>query len=664
MSPNPEIELKNISGIGPKYQLALNKLGIFSVHDLIYFLPKRIIDLTNITPIDKVKSLVDKEVVIEARVRSVNVVRTKIKKMWVVEAILEDESSAIQAIWFNQPYLFKFLKQNKDLKIYKATVNLSSKKIFLNNPEIYPKKGLYPIYRQTKNLSSRIISRIINKILIESLLKKDLLPAPVRKKNNLPILFDAAKLVHFPGSIADYKLGKYRFLFEELFLFMLVNLKIKTEFDSQKSPVIKSSGELKKLSEKLPFKLTQDQNETLADILEDFKKKRPMNRIIQGDVGSGKTVVAFLAALEAVLSGFQVAVLAPTEILAMQHFETFQSLATGLNFKINLSLVTSKTKKIASNENIIIGTHSLFNYKFKNLGLIIIDEQQRFGVEQRSLLLESHGYMPHYLSLSATPIPRTLAHVVFANCDLSVIKEKPKGRQKVDSFLIPENKRQSAYEFVDKLLARGQQAFVICPLIVADGLYDDKKSVESEMRNIKKSILGKRRIASLHGKMKIKDKEKVILDFRRGEIDILVSTSVVEVGVDIPKATAMIIEDAQMFGLSQLHQFRGRVGRSDLKSYCFLFAKIENEITKKRLKAFIQNDDGFELSSYDLKLRGPGSMFDISQSGFSNINPLWFENSKLLDECSRSAKEVLDELDKYPNLKEEINSKISVTHLD
>ncbi len=665
MLPKANIDLQRLQGIGPKYQIELKKLGIENLIQLAYFFPRKVIDLTTTVAISKAKTLSEQEVVLEARIRSIHVVRTKIKRMWVVEAVLEDDSDAISVIWFNQPYLFKSLKGRKDNLIFKGSLQNNNGKIFLSNPEVHTQKGIVPVYRQTSRMSSKIIGKIIKKILNKSIFSDDVIPDDVLKRYNLPDLFTALKYVHCPKKLSEYKKGKLRFLFEELFLFMLVNLKIKQEFDSQNSPKIKESGEYQKVIRSLPFSLTAGQKSALSDVLEDFSKTHPMNRIIQGDVGSGKTIVAFLAAVEAINSGYQVAFLAPTEILCLQHYENFKRLIDDNNLKkIRLSIQTSKNKTKILQANLIIGTHALFNYRFDNLGLVIIDEQQRFGVEQRGFLLESHDFMPHYLSLSATPIPRSLAHVVFANCDLSIIKEKPKNRQKISTFLVPERKRISSYQFIDKLINQGQQAFVICPLILDGDEYDDKKSVDSEFKMLGKSILGKRRIALLHGRMKADEKEKVISEFRAGKYDILISTSIVEVGVDVPGATVMIIEDAQMFGLSQLHQFRGRIGRSDLKSYCFVFAKIETDTTRNRLKAFVRTDDGFELSSQDLKQRGPGALFDTHQSGFAKINPLWFEDSDLLKNCSEAAREVLGDLQKYPLLHEEVISRISVKHLN
>ncbi|MFH1910178.1 MAG: ATP-dependent DNA helicase RecG [bacterium] len=662
MSLNEKITLDKVAGVGPSTQASFKYLGVETLKDLVYFLPKRVVDLSKVSKISAVKDKLGQSVVLACRVKSVNLIRSKIKKLWIVEALLEDESGAIEAVWFNQPYLYKSLKKSEELVIY-GEVNLSLKKIIINNPEIYQKAGLYPIYRQRKNLTSRQISKVIKKILKPSLMPEDPLPQKIIKEYELPCLLDAAKWIHNPASISQFGSGRYRFLFEELFIFALTNLVIKREFEGERSAKI-DQIDFKKIEKLLPYDLTTDQKKVIGEIWGDFIKPHPMNRMIQGDVGSGKTIVAFISGLAAIKSGFEVAFLAPTEILANQHYQTFCDLI-GL-LKINnvcLSLVTSKNKKNINDANFFVGTHALLNINYKNLGLLIVDEQQRFGVKQRNILLEKGKLMPHYLSLSATPIPRSLSHVIFANCDLSVIREKPKGRKKISTFIIPEEKRNNTYDFIDRLIKKKQQVLVVCPLIFKGDEFDERASVNSELEILKKTVLRKHKIALLHGKMSSRDKEKVVDNFRQNKINILISTSVVEVGVDIKNLTAIVIEDAQMFGLSQLHQFRGRVGRGSEQSFCFVFAKLNDNITKERLKAFVRSDDGFALSQIDLRLRGPGSFFDKNQSGFSGINPLWFEDSKLLHDAISAAKKI-KELSNYPALREIIQKNITVKHLD
>jgi ATP-dependent DNA helicase RecG len=429
--------------------------------------------------------------------------------------------------------------------------------------------------------------------------------------------------------------------------------------------------------EQLPFKLTEDQNEAVDDFIGDFKRSYPMNRLVQGDVGSGKTVVALLAAHLAIKSGFKTAYLAPTQILARQHFETARKLMPN-NTEILLLTATSRSKDInerIKKADLVIGTHALIqkDIKIDNLALVIVDEQHRFGVDQREYLLKTGRVAPHLLSLSATPIPRTLAHIIFGNLDVSTIFEKPSGRLEVKTYLIPENKRADSYRFIEKLISTGQQAFVVCPLIEqksgsADGrLFDvlDRKAVESEMRNLQKTVLAKRKIESLHGRMKGEDKEEKMQRMQNGAIDIMVSTSVVEVGVDVPNATIMVVEGAQHFGLSQLHQFRGRVGRNKMQSYCFLFTDENlNDKTKERLKVFVQNSDGFKLSEMDLRQRGPGAVLGVDQSGFVGINPLWFENTEVLRKASKLAGDLVQDLENMPDLFSKVKEKLETKHLE
>lgn len=661
-----DLPIEKLPGVGEKLKHSFYKLGINNLKELIYFLPRKVLDLRRITTIEKAKTLPNQEVVIRATVKSCSIIKSRFKRMWIVEALLEDDSGAIEAVWFNQPFIHKSLKKGEEYFFY-GDLGVVKNKIFLNNSEVHIKSGIFPIYRQSQHLSSKRISNVIQKILKPSLFPADLIPEKIKKQNNLFSLFKAAKAVHSPVSLSQFNKGRFRFLFEELFIFALTNQFIKREFLKEKSFVIQVNKEsLQKMISRLPYKLTRDQEKALSEIADDFKRKNPMNRLIQGDVGSGKTIIAFLAAALAAENGYKVALMAPTEILASQHFETFSLLKKNLKINnFNIAYVTGKKKIISDNSNVLIGTQALLNRQIDRLALIIVDEQQRFGVGQRNLLVEKNKLMPHYLSLSATPIPRSLAHVIFANCDLSIVKEKPPGRVKIRTYLIPEEKRQDTYKFIDSIIEKGQQAFVICPLIEMTDFSSDKKSVEMELSNLKKTALGKRKLAILHGRQSSAQKEEIMTNFKDRKIDILISTSVVEVGIDIPNATAMIIEDAESFGLSQLHQFRGRIGRGKDESYCFVFSKkIENSVSKERLKAFVQNDDGFNLANLDLKLRGPGAFFGSVQSGFSTINPLWFEDSQLLEEATLSAKIIAMELENYPELNNEIRSRVDIKHLE
>jgi len=672
MSPkNPDVKIEDLIGVGEKLKHSFHKIGIFYLRDLIYFLPRKILNLENVISISKAKTLENQSVVIKARVLDLSIIRTKFKRMWIIEALLEDKTGAIRAVWFNQPFIHKNLIRNDEYVFY-GQISTNQNKIFLNSPEVYFSSGIFPIYRQTKNLSSKRISKIISKILKPSLMPPDILPKEVIATNNLLDFFSAARAVHAPQSESEFARGRYRFLFEELFTFALTNQFIKNQFEKEKSYKIKiERAYLSNIISKLPFRLTADQKKTLKEVTDDLSSPRPMNRLIQGDVGSGKTIIAFLACVLAIKNGYKSIFMAPTEILCDQHFQTFKNLAKILKLpNLKIALISGKKKDEPKDANLFVGTHALINKKINNLALIVIDEQQRFGVEQRNTLLEGSGHMPHYLSLSATPIPRSLFHVIFSSCELSQIMEKPSGREKIKTFLVPEEKRKSSYAFVDSLIKKGQQVFVVCPLIEQNTEFSiqnagERKAVNEEMERLKKTILGKRKIAILHGRLSAAEKQITMEKFKNKKIDILVSTSVVEVGIDIKNASVIIIEDADSFGLAQLHQFRGRVGRGEIQSYCLIFSsKLFNPISKQRLKAFVQNDDGFELANFDLKLRGPGAFFDTDQSGFRGINPLWFENGQMLKDATSSARRILPEIDKHPILREKIKALANLKRLE
>jgi ATP-dependent DNA helicase RecG len=556
-----------------------------------------------------------------------------------------------------------------------------SKKLCLFSPEIFYGKEIFPIYPLTKGVSSKQISRAVANALKAGFALEDSLPEEIIKKFNLPQINEAIRMLHFPKSRTEFELAKKRLNFTNLLRFVLANLSQRDK--NQKSQTNKISWPQKEIDDfisSLPFKLTVDQDKAVEDIAKDLTSSHPMSRLIQGDVGSGKTIVGLIASLAVARGGYRTVWLAPTEILSNQHFETAKRFFATSDFAIEL--VTSQTKRknkdINYSADLIIGTHAVLQKDviIDKLGLVIVDEQHRFGVKQRSLLVKGNSQQPHFLSFSATPIPRTLSHVIFGNLDISVIKSKPPGRIQAKTYAVPPEKRDDTYKFIDSLIQLGQQAFIVCPLIEQSqtkgeaigelfDIVDDRKTVDDEVENIAKTILGARRIAKIHGKMKPQEKEEIMMRMNAGEIDVLVATSVIEVGVDIPRASVIIIEDADRFGLSQLHQFRGRVGRNNMQSYCFLFStKMQEEKTRERLAAFVRHNDGFELSSIDLKQRGPGAILGLTQSGFGKFNPLWFEDTKLLDEVVNLAKDVLPNLSKMSLLSKEVDSQFVTDHLE
>lgn len=675
--------IEKIPYVGPKAAQAFLRLKIKTVENLLRFMPRDAIDLSDPIEIKKAQKIEGEKTVIYGEVIDLKILKTPRRRIWLTSAKIKDKSGIIRVVWFNQPYLSRFF-QNKKYAFY-GPIEFSNftKEKTLVSPQIFDEPGIITIYRQSENLTSKQIKRTVDHALKAGYSLEDKLLDQIAKKYGYLSAKEATQKLHFPKTIHEFWAAKQRFIFDELIIFITANLYLKNQNLSKSAYQIETDAKiLNEFTKLLPFKLTFDQRKALREVVGDFEQKVPMNRLLQGDVGSGKTVVAFAGAYLAIKSGYQVAYLAPTQILARQHFETAKKIFNKANIKIEL--LTASTAKKTKNNNqflktdFIIGTHAILqkDVKIPRLALVIIDEQHRFGVEQRALLGASltnvSRLTPHFLSLSATPIPRSLAHIIFGNLDISTIKSKPVGRLPIKTYLVPESKRSNSYRFIDDLIARRQQAFVVCPLIeerenLSGSLFDEdgRKAVEAEIISLQKTVLGKRKIEMLHGKMKGTDKEAKMMKMKDGEADVLVSTSVVEVGVDLPRATVMVIEGAEHFGLSQLHQFRGRVGRNSLPSYCFLFTGSNlNDKARERLKIFVRNDDGFKLSQMDLKGRGPGAILGSKQSGFFGINPLWFENSEILKKASSAAKNLVDNLKTRPDLEQKIKSQFETEHLE
>lgn len=675
-SPNLSDPISQVPYVGDKIAKKFANLGILTVEDLFLYMPRRVVDLTNVVTIQNAIRSEGKKVVVYGEIENLKVLKTQRRRIWITSAKIKDKTGSLRVVWFHQPYLRSYFKDQKYVLYGTAEYSHFTKEVTLISPEIFPEPGVIPIYHLTEGITSKMIQRTITHALSAGYELHEIIPQSVLKKYGFPTRQKSFLNLHFPKNVSDFEDAKGRFIFEELLVFMLGNLYLRGQNRNKKSYKIKTATKLlEEFLSQLPFILTSDQKKALKDILIDFKKTYPMNRLLQGDVGSGKTVVALAAAYLTAKSGLQTAYLAPTQILAHQHFETAKKILEPLGIKVEIfTAATMKTKKPSDiiQADLLIGTHAILQKSFAipKLALVIVDEQHRFGVEQRNILLnlKKNGPSPHLLSLSATPIPRTYAHIVFGNLDISTIKVKPSGRLPIKTFLIPQDKRTNSYRFIDELIGKGQQAFVICPLIEERESYSEtlfevieRKSVESEIKNLKKTILKQRRIAMLHGKMKSFEKQEKMKRLQTGEIDVLVSTSVVEVGVDVPRATAMVIEEAERFGLSQLHQFRGRVGRSDLQSYCFLFTNGElDQNSRERLRTFVQNSDGFKLSELDLKQRGPGAIFGTDQSGFKGLNPLWFENSEILRKASSAANDIIGEISRNRELFKIVNKKIAI----
>ncbi len=660
---------------------ALKKLGIEKVRDLLFHLPFRYLDFSKTKKINALKA--GENISIKATIKNIGSRFSFRGRMSLAEAIVSDDTGNLKIIWFNQAYISKSLEAGEEVFLA-GTPEYYKGNLQLTNP-IYEKASnfpihtsrLVPVYHLTAKLYPKTLRNIIAKVL--SLTDKliDTLPKQVLKNNQLLNIAQTIKYSHFPENPEIVEEAKKRLAFEEIFINQLSAQKYKLELAKKQSfPVPFKQMLIKQFVKSLPFKLTEDQKKTSWQILQDLEKKIPMNRLLEGDVGSGKTLVALIAALQVMSKGLQVVLLSPTEILARQHFETgkklLQNSSLGLNVRYalltnNFSMLNGKEKPKKELQKLIedgmpglyIGTHAILQkkVKFKNLALTIIDEQHRFGVEQRSHLIKQAGKVPHLLSLTATPIPRTLQLAFYGELDISQIKQKPSGRKPVITKLINSSDRAKTYNFISKQIKAGRQIFVITPLIEeSDKL--GTKSAKKELENLKK-IFPKFKLGLMHGKLKGKEKETVMQDFLLNKIQILVSTSVVEVGVDIPNASVMLIEGTERFGLAQLHQFRGRVGRAEHQSYCFLFVTNENPETKKRLIEFTGTQDGFELAELDLKQRGFGELYGSEQSGwnFKYFDPKY---TALIKPARKEAYELLKDdanLNKYPLLKEKIANK-------
>lgn len=633
MSLTLKSSVAEISGVGSGYASKLKKLGIETVSDLLFYFPRRWDDFSYVTPIGSAKA--NEAVSVKGRVLDIQTKKTK-RGRTITELIISDGTGNARAIFFNQPFLEKSIK--KEDEIYLAgKLEWSYGGLAFNSPahekgkdaedELRHVGRVVPVYPETAGLTSKWIRQKVGLLTKLVYNIKDHLPNEVKQRHRLMDLSATVRAMHFPENLNELKEAKKRLLYDDLFCLLTSVLLNKKEVQENKAVVVTYDEKVgTKFVESLPYSLTDAQRKAAWDILKDIGKSTPMNRLLEGDVGSGKTVVAAMAALMVAKTGYQTAILAPTEILASQHYKNLKELLS--DFNVKLTLLTGGMKKSEKDEvlkniengdtNIVIGTHALLSegVNFWTLALVIIDEQHRFGVEQRKALKKVNGKsktVPHFLSMSATPIPRTLAITVFGDLDLSILDEMPPGREKVETYLVPPEKRSDGYKFIDKKIEEGRQIFVICPLVSAS----DKlgvKSAEEEKENLRK-VFSKRKVGLLHGRMKREEKELIMKNFKNKKIDILVSTSVIEVGVDVPNASIMLIEGAERFGLAQLHQFRGRVGRGKYKSYCLLFTDSKTNKTLNRLQALIESQNGFELAERDLELRGPGELLGVKQHG-------------------------------------------------
>jgi ATP-dependent DNA helicase RecG len=662
--------------VGPIYAKRLAKLKINTIEDLLYHFPFRYDDFSLISEIGKIHA--GEIVTVKAKIESLKNEFTKNGKK-IQKAQVLDQTGKLEIIWFNQMYLVKTLIIGETYN-FSGKVDWFGRTLAMISPDYEQIKQpttnnsqpttihtgrLVPVYPETYGVSSKWLrSRIVPQLFNEQIEIIDYMPGNIMTANQLVDLEKALKQIHFPANLQESEQAKIRLAFDELFLIQLAVQIRKLEW--QKTVVSHqfslNQEKILDFTSKLPFTLTNAQNRCIKEILGDLEKSQPMNRLLEGDVGSGKTVVAAIAVYVAYLNGFQSVLMAPTEILANQHYQTLTKLLTPFGLKIDL--ITGSSKPSTHNKqlttNVYVGTHALIQkgIEFEKLGLVVIDEQHRFGVGQRGLLVKK-GKSPHVLTMTATPIPRTIALTIYGDLDLSIIDELPVGRQRVKTWVVPKIKREAAYNWIrDHVKGTSEQAFIVCPLIEESETLSTVKSVKAEYEKLSHKIFPDLKLGLLHGRLKPKEKEEVIKKFREGELDILVSTPVVEVGIDIPQATIMLIEAADRFGLAGLHQLRGRVGRGQKQSYCLLFTEFDSGLPFERLKSMENIYIGSELSEIDLKMRGPGEVYGKAQHGFVDLKLASFTDYDLISKTRKAALETVTEIEKFPLLKERLKKDI------
>jgi len=647
------------------YARRLEKLGIKTFEDFLYHIPSRYDDFSLISKINRVQP--GEILTIQGTVSEINNEFTKNFKR-LQKAKIADETGTIEVVWFNQPYLTKVIHaQDKislsgkiDWFLRKLVIQSPEYEIISNSPTIHTGR-LVPVYPETRGISSKWLRRQVYKLINdnrESFI--EYLPDSIIDENSLIAISTAIEQIHFPKTLENAEKSRQRLSFDELFLLQLSAMERKLNWNknlvSNAYSISEFKEKIEEFWEKLPFKLTNAQKRVVGEIFKDLSLKKPMNRLLEGDVGSGKTVVSAIAMFLSFLNGFQSVLMAPTEILANQHFNTINNLLSPFKIKVGLATGSQKTK--VKDFDVMVGTHAVLEKGiiFEKLGLVVIDEQQRFGVEQRAVI-RSKGKNPHLLTMTATPIPRTIALTLYGDLDLSILDEMPHGRKQIKTWLVPPEKREGAYSWIEKQIKNTKsQVFIVCPFIEESETMRSVKAASKEFENLKKNIFKNLKLGLLHGKMKAKEKEQVLNKFREGLIDILVATPVVEVGIDIPNATIIVIEASERFGLAQLHQLRGRVGRGDKQSYCLLFTESKNPQTLERIKAMEKHNFGAELAELDLRLRGPGEIYGTIQHGRKMLKIASFSDFDLIQKVRRAAEKIFPDLKNYPKLLEKLKT--------
>ncbi|HIV34997.1 MAG TPA: ATP-dependent DNA helicase RecG [Candidatus Blautia intestinigallinarum] len=666
--------LRDLKGVGEKTEKLFLKLNLRTTEDLLTYYPHR---YDTYEPAVSVRELTQDKVQAVAGVLSQGVVQTRVRNLTILTAVVVSEGEKLSLTWFNAPYLRNTLKKGNSY-VFRGKVIRKNGRLCMEHPEIFTPAGyeevlhrMQPVYGLTFGLTNKTITKYVKQLLEEMPLEGEYLPEDIRENYQLADYNFAVQNIHFPKNQAAFFQARNRLVFDEFLFFILAVQRLKEKVQAvQNEFPMKPVWETEQVVENLPYHLTHAQENVWHEVERDLCSHRLMSRLVQGDVGSGKTILAFLAMILAAQNGYQAALMAPTEVLAVQHYQALGQLLEENHLEhCRAVLLTGSTtakerreiyRQMAQGEaNLIVGTHALIQEKaqYQNLALVITDEQHRFGVRQRDALLE-RGPIPHVLVMSATPIPRTLAIILYGDLDISVIDELPAQRLPIKNCVVNTSYRPKAYQFIEQQVRQGRQAYIICPMVEESENLEAENVLEYTQR-LEEIFPPDIRIASLHGRMKPKEKNQIMETFSRGEIQILVSTTVVEVGVNVPNATVMMVENAERFGLAQLHQLRGRVGRGSHQSYC-IFMQGNQEEVSKRLKILSQSNDGFYIAAEDLKLRGPGDLFGIRQSGQMEFRLAdIYQDASILKKASEAAAEILAldpdlELPQYGKLKEKL----------
>ncbi|MEI7818936.1 MAG: ATP-dependent DNA helicase RecG [bacterium] len=671
--------LTDLRGVGAIVGGHLEKIGLVTVHDLLHYFPRRYDDFSQLKPINQLRPGL---VSVRARVDLIKVRSSfKRKRMVLTEAIVSDETGSLKLTWFNTPWVIDQLQEGQeyyflgDLRYVAHTFGISQPS-YEAVDSMKLAGNIVPIYSETADVSSRLVRSLIEQVLESCELLEDTLPPYVRADHSLVSFATAVRQLHVPKVMTEIDVAKRRMAFGELFFRMSAGLAIKAELQTEPAQQIPFDESLaKQFVAKLPFSLTPGQKQAAWKIFHDLDLDHPMNRLLEGDVGSGKTVVAAFAALMAIRAGYQVAIMVPTDILARQHRVTLQELLEPWQIRTELlvSKLPAKNKadvrsRLQSGEiDLVIGTQALLTSttEFANIGLVIVDEQHRFGVAQRLSLKDKAGRLPHVLTMTATPIPRSLALIIYGDLDISILKDMPAGRLPIKTKVVFDDDRTTVYGAVDTMIAQGHQAYFVCPAIDETDS-GGVKAAKKEFENLQSTVFKHRRIGLVHGKLKPDEKASVMQNFIDGELDILVATTVIEVGVHVDRANVMVIEQAERFGLASLHQLRGRVGRGSEQAFCWLFSSRKDEAALARVRAIEKTNDGFRLAQIDLESRGPGQRIGTKQSGLSDLQFAKLDDTELIAEVREAAQAFLTDKNivQYPLTTQEINRLKIITSLD